>query len=117
MLSDSYSKNMLHVFGIGPLFFYIGLFRETVPESIFQLLGVLGFILLAYHLFRAYSLLKENKSAWVNWIHIFLIVPLLLILGYLKKDANRRYFEMMLLLGCAAIGYHGIYLIRDRMFI
>lgn len=111
-----FSKNLYHVFGIGPLFIYVGIYRETVPDSIFQLLGVLGFVLIGYHALRAYSLLKENKSAWVNWIHIFLIAPLLLLLGYLKKDASRRYFEMMLMLGFAAIGYHGFYLMRESMF-
>jgi len=110
------AKNLFHILGIGPLFLYVGIYRETVPDYVFQLLGALGFLILGYHSFRAYTLLKENKSAWVNWIHIFLIVPLLLVLGYLKKDASRRYFEMMLMLGFAAIGYHGLYLIRDSIF-
>ena len=116
MISKAAQKNLLHVFGLGPLFLYVGLYRDTVPDAIFQLLGLLGFLVLAYHTYRAYVNLKENKSAWVNWIHILLVVPLLLILGYLKKDASRRYFEMMLILGFAAIGYHGLYLIRDSMF-
>jgi hypothetical protein len=109
-------KQLLHLFGIGPLFIYVGIYRETVPDYVFQLLGVTGFLILGYHAFRAYTLLKDNKSAWVNWIHIFLIAPLLLLIGYLKKDTSRRYFEMMLMLGFSAIGYHGFYLIRESMF-
>lgn len=116
MLSKFAQKNLLHLIAIGPLFLYVGLYRDTVPDAIFQLLGVLGFLVLGYHAFRAYINLKENKSAWVNWIHILLVAPLLLLLGYLKKDASRRYFEMMLILGFASIGYHGFYLIRDSMF-
>ena len=116
MLSSSSKKNLFHVFGLGPLFLYVGIYRDTVPDQIFQLLGAMGFLVLGYHAFRAYTLLKENKSAWVNWIHILLIAPLLLLLGYLKKDASRRYFEMMLIIGFAAIGYHGFYLIRESMF-
>jgi hypothetical protein len=109
-------KNLLHIFGIGPLFLYVGLYRDTVPEYMFQLLGATGFIILGYHSYLAYTKLKENKSAWVNWIHIFLVAPLLLLLGYLKKDASRRYFEMLLLLGFSAIGYHALYLMREMMF-
>lgn len=109
------SVHLAHVLGISPLFLYVGMYKEAVPEHVFTALGALGLIVLAYHSYRAYGKLKENKSAWVNWIHIFLVAPLLLILGYLKKDANTRYFEMMLLLGFASLGYHGIYLIRDNI--
>ena len=107
--------NLAHAFGIAPLFLYVGLYKEAVPDHMFTALGVLGLIVLAYHSYRAYGKLKDNRSAWVNWIHIFLIAPLLLILGYLKKDANGRYFEMLLLLGFATFGYHVLYLIRDSM--
>jgi len=110
------SLHLAHVLGTGPLFLYVGLSRETIPDAVFNALGVLGLVLIGYHSYLAYTKLKDNKSAWVNWIHIFLIAPLLLIVGYLKKDASRRYFEMFLLLGFAAIGYNGLYLIRDNMF-
>ena len=109
--------HLAHALGIAPLFIYVGLYKEAVPEHVFTALGVLGIIVLAYHSYRAYGKLKENQSAWINWIHIFLVAPLLLILGYLKKDANSRYFEMMMLLGFASLGYHGFYLIRDSMVI
>lgn len=108
-------RNIFHLAAVGPLFLYVGFARETVPDAVFNGLGVLGLVVLIYHTYRAYGKLKENQSAWINWIHIFLIAPLLLLLAYLKKDANRRYFEMMILLGCAAIGYHGLYLIRESI--
>jgi hypothetical protein len=108
-------KNMFHVFIVAPLFLYVGFARNSTPTIIFDLLGILGLGILVYHLYRAYEQLKNNQSAWINWIHIFLIVPLLLILGYLKQDAAPRYFEMLLLLGFSALGYHGAYLIKDRV--
>jgi len=110
-----FQRNLFHVAAVGPLFLYVGFARETTPDAVFNALGVLGLIILVYHSYSAYGKLKENKSAWVNWIHIFLIVPLLLLIAYLKKDASRRYFEMLILLGCAAIGYHSIYLIRSSI--
>jgi len=113
---DHLGKNLFHVLFVGPLFLYIGFARNTVPAIVFDLVGVLGLLVLVYHLYRAYERLKNNQSAWINWIHIFLVVPLLLILAYLKKDAAPRYFEMCLLLGFAALGYHGAYLIKDSMF-
>lgn len=109
-------RHLFHILAVGPLFLYVGLQRENVPEHVFTAIGLLGLIVLFYHSYKAYLKLKDGQSAWVNWIHILLIAPLLLILGYLKKDANRRYFEMMLLLGFSAIGYHGLYLMREMMF-
>lgn len=108
--------HLAHLAAFGPLFLYVGLARDNVPDHLFNVLGFIAVVMLVYHAYRAYTKLKENKSAWINWIHIFLIAPLLLIVAYLKKDANRRYFEMILLAGFAAIGYHGTYLIRDTMF-
>ena len=112
---ESNYLHIAHVFVIAPLLIYVGLAREDVPEHLFNALGVIGLVVLGYHTYRAYGKLKENKSAWINWIHIFLVAPLLLILAYLKKDASRRYFEMLMLLGFAALGYNALYLIRDSM--
>jgi L-asparagine transporter-like permease len=109
-------KNIFHVAVVAPLFLYVGFCRDKTPDWVFTLLGVLGVVILLYHSYQAYTKMHNGQSSWVNWIHILLIVPLLLLLGYLKKDANRRYFEMLLLLGFAALGYHGLYLIRETMF-
>jgi hypothetical protein len=109
-------NHLIHILGIGPLFLYVGLGRDTVPDFVFNILGIMAIVILAYHSYRAYLKIKDGKSAWVNWIHIFAIAPLLLMLAYLKKDASRRYFEMMLLLGFSAMGYHTLYLIRESLF-
>ena len=108
-------KNLFHVLVVAPLFLYVGFYGNTTPTLLFDLMGVLGALVLMYHLYRAYERLKNNQSAWINWIHIFLVAPLLLIVGYLKQDASPRYFEMLLLLGFAALGYHASYLIKDRV--
>jgi len=112
MLSEL-QNHLLHALVIGPAFLAVGFFREQVPSAVFYILIGLGVIVLLYHAYRAFGKIKEGKTAWVNWIHIFLIAPLLLIVGYLGKDANRRYFEMMLLLGFAATGYHGLYAYKN----
>jgi lipoprotein signal peptidase len=80
------------------------------------MLGFMGAIILVYHGYRAFQKLRDGKSAWVNWIHIFFVVPLLFLLARYKKDASRRYFEMLLLLGFSALGYHVMYLLRESMF-
>jgi hypothetical protein len=109
----SFANNLFHLLLVGPLFVYIGLARENVPDWIFNTLGVFALVILLYHGYRAYSKLSESKSAWVNWIHILLVAPLLMLLAYMKKDASRKYFEMLMLLGFAAMGYHAMYILRD----
>jgi hypothetical protein len=105
----------LHVFLVSPFVIYVGLARESMPDAVYATLLGLGCFILAYHGYKAFLKLQEGQSAWINWIHIFLVAPLFIILGYLKKSASRRYYEMMLLLGFATLGYHGLYLIRDSI--
>ncbi len=106
---------LFHILIVSPLFLYVGFARNDVPDFVFLLLGVLAAVILIYHAYQAWSKLSEGKSAWVNWIHILLIVPLLAVLARYKKEASRRYFEMLLLLGFSALGYHGLYFIRESM--
>jgi hypothetical protein len=113
MLSSHGIINLMHVAFIAPLLIYVGFARDTIPEWLFYVLGALGVFVLLYQLYKAYGKIKEGKSAWIQWIHVFLVAPLLILLGVLRKDTDRRYFEMLLLLGCGALGYHGIYLIRE----
>lgn len=104
---------LFHILFVAPLFLYVGLARKDVPDPLFLVLGMLAAGMLLYHVYRAYTKLSEGKSAWVNWIHIFLIAPILALLAYYKKEASRRYFEILLLLGFSALGYHGLYFIRE----
>lgn len=112
---DHLILNALHAIVLGPAFLYVGIFSETVPDHAYTGIMILGIVILVYHAYKAFYKLKDGKSAWVNWIHIFLVAPLLIIVGYMKKETNRRFLEMLLLLGFAAVGYHGLYLIRETM--
>ena len=107
--------NLFHILAIAPLFIYVGLNRDQVHEYVFYAMGLMGAVILVFHAYKAYLKLTSGQSAWINWIHILFVAPLLLLLGYLKKDASRRYFEMLLMLGFASLGYHGFYVFRDRV--
>lgn len=111
------AHHIFHVGLIGPLFLYVGLEREAVPDVVFNILGILALVILGYHSYRAWAKLKNGESAWVNWIHILLVAPLLIIIAYMKKATHARYYEMILLLGFAAIGYHALYLIRESILL
>ena len=99
--------HLFHIVLVSGLFFYVGLERDRLPSFMYPVLIGLGLFVGAYHLFKAFM----KKDAWVNYIHIFLVAPLLVFIGFSKEKTPRKYFELVLMLGFAALGYHGYYLI------
>ena len=105
--------HLFHIIIVGGLFLYVGIKREKIPKILFSILIGLGILIVFYHIFKAYKYLKEGKGIWINLIHIFIIGPLLIYIGYNKDKTQRLYFEILLMLGFASIGYHGYYLIQS----
>jgi len=99
---------LVHLVVIVPFLLYVGLVREQVPESVFKVVLALGVIVLFYQSFKAYTKIMEGKSPWINYIHIFLLAPLLIIIGHYGKNTSRKYFEMLLMFAFAAGGYHSL---------
>ena len=104
------TTNIIHVAIIGALFLYVGIVKTNIPLFMYPVLLGLGTIVVLYHIYRAYT----KKSAWVNYIHIFLVGPLLMYIGYNGVATERKFFELLMMLGFATIGYHGYY-IYDEM--
>ena len=109
---NSLFVHLFHVIIIGGLFLYVGIHRTNIPAFMFPLLLGLGVIVILYHMFKVYTYMKQGKGYWVNLIHILLVGPLLLYIGYNGEKTPRLYFELLLMLGFAAIGYHGYYMIE-----
>lgn len=104
---------LVHLIVIVPFLLYIGLVQDKVPDSVFKGVFVLGLIVLFYQSYKAYIKIVDGKSPWVNYIHILLIAPLLLIIGHYGKTTSRKYFEMLLMAAFAAGGYHGLTLVKS----
>ena len=105
-------RSLVHLIIIVPLFLYVGFKRADNPLFIYNSLFAIGCVILVYHGYKLY--LRRNSSyAWVNAFHIALIAPLLLYIGYNKKDTPRSAYEMMLITGFAAGGYHLFSLVRS----
>ena len=105
--------HLFHILFVGGLFLYVGIKGIGIPLFMFPILKYLGIIIIIYHLFKAYLKIQDNKSAWVNYLHILLFGPLLIIIGVNGLDTSRKYFELLLMAGMASIGYHGYYLIQS----
>ena len=101
--------HIFHVLVVGSLFLYVGIYREKVYKPLFTILLFLGFIVIFYHLYKIFNI---GKSVWVNLIHIFIVGPLLVYIGYSGEKTTRKFFEVLLMLGFASIGYHLYYLFQ-----
>jgi len=101
--------HLFHVLIIGSLFLYIGIKNVDMPEYLYSFIFGLGLFIMGYHIYK--SIYK--KDAWVNYIHIFVIGPLLVLIGHLNKSAPRKLFEIILMFAFASIGYHGYYMIQS----
>jgi len=102
--------HLFHILIIGGLFLYVGIEKTNIPKIMFPILLGLGIVIILYHTFKVYSYIIQGKGYWVNLIHILLVGPLLIYIGSHGEKTARLYFELLLMLGFAAIGYHGYYL-------
>ena len=100
--------HLFHIIIVGSLFLYVGIKREKIPPMMYPFLLGLGIFVILYHIYKA----SQSKTPWINYIHIFLIGPLLVYIGYMNKETSRKYYEILLMFGFAAIGYHGYYMIK-----
>jgi hypothetical protein len=103
--------NLFHIIFVGGLFLYFGITQTNNPKIALQILMYLGLLIIIYHSYKTYLYNIAGKNYWVNLIHIFIVGPLLVYIGYNSDKTPRLYFELLLMLGFASIGYHSYYLI------
>jgi hypothetical protein len=113
-MNPSFYVHLFHILIVGSLFIYVGIKRDTIPKIMYPILMSLGGIIILYHIYKTYNYMKTKKPYWINLIHIFIVGPLLVYIGYNRDKTSRRFFEMLLMLGFAAIGYHGYYLVNSK---
>ena len=111
MEKESY-VHLFHMLIVGSLFLYVGKYKTLIPAFMYSILLGLGLVIIFYHLFKVYNHIKLGKGYWVNLIHIFMVGPLLVYIGYNREKTERLYFELLLMIGFASIGYHGYYLFQ-----
>lgn len=108
--------NIFHIFIVVPLLYALYFYREKLPQWVCYVLMTVSVVGFLYHsdlLFR----LPENKQYmnWVYLIHMVLINPLLFYIGYNCRETKRKYFEMILVLMFAALGYHSYNYIKYKV--
>ena len=106
--------SLFHIFFVAPLFFLIAFFRKDMPAWAYNAILGLGLFVLAYQAYKLISRLQAHSTyAWVNAIHVFLIAPLLIYIGYQQKETPRFAYELCIMVGSAALGYHTYSLVQQ----
>ena len=107
---NSVFVHLFHIIFVGGLFLYIGIKQKNMPLFMYNVILALGIIILAYHGYKGFNKIMSGKNAWVNLFHIIIVAPLLIYIGYNKKETPRYFYEFIFMLAFAAIGYHGYYM-------
>ena len=98
---------IFHVVVIVPLLLWVGFNRAATPEWLYSVLFGLGILVLVYHAYKAVSrLIAASPVVWINLIHVLLIAPLLIWIGYYAKRTERPAYDMLLIAAFGAFGYH-----------
>jgi len=113
-LDNHFWLAIVHLLIVVPLFLYIGFVRADTPRWLYLATFAIGWVILIYHGFKLVLRLKNRSGyAWVNALHVIAIAPLLLYIGYNKKETPRFAYELLLMLGFAAGGYHTFSLVKQ----
>ena len=105
--------HLVHIFIISILFIYVGIYKTSIPKWIYILLLVLGVVLIPYQGYKAYKYYLDGKKYyWNNLIHVFLVGPLLIWIGINREKTSSYFFNFLLMLGFASLGYHTYYLLN-----
>ena len=98
---------LFHIFIVVPFFFYIFYNRSATPDFVYNILFFVGLFLLVYQTIKTVIKYSANSaSTWVNLIHVVIIAPLIIYIGYQAKKTPRPAYEMLGLITFSALGYH-----------
>jgi prepilin signal peptidase PulO-like enzyme (type II secretory pathway) len=99
--------SLFHIFFVVPLFLYVAFARGQVYPWVHQGLFGLGLVILIYHAYKTLIKWKAaSLSVWINILHVLAVAPLMIYIGSKGYDTPRWAYEVLAMLGFAALGYH-----------
>jgi hypothetical protein len=99
--------SLFHLLFVVPLFLGVGFFRSQIPYWLYHLILIIGISIALYHGYRLLMRMRKGSNyAWVNAFHLLLVAPLLIYIGIKKYDTPRAAYELLLISGFGAAGYH-----------
>ena len=106
-MTDHIQLSAFHVFVVAPFFLYVAFVRGQLMPWVFTAIQVLGLVVLLFHAYRIMTRWKaQSLTVWVNILHVVAVAPILLYIGCMGYDTPRWAYEVLAMLGFAALGYH-----------
>jgi hypothetical protein len=99
--------SIVHLLFIAPPLLYVGLMRSATPLWAFQVLLFAGLFIMLYHVSRFLQ-----SGSYINIIHILIIAPVLIAIGWKARNTPRSLYEILLMITFALIGWHTLNLVR-----
>lgn len=103
--------SLFHLVFVVPLLLFVGFQRSDTPRWVYLSLLSIGLLVLLYHAVRLIQRLGTHM-VWIHMLHVTTIAPVLILLGWRGRDAPRWMYEVVLMLGFGAGGYHLLHLVR-----
>ncbi len=111
-------RALFHILFVVPVFLYVAIQRSATPAPMYYVLLLLAALIFIYHASKAFMRMQDGSPyVWVNLLHIMVIAPLLAYIGLREKDTPRAAYELLAMLGFAALGYHLMNIVRYSVVI
>ena len=107
-------QNLLFILIFGCLFLYIGLKRSTMSKDNFKLLFLFGIFLIIYFFVKAFVSSEPGENNTTNFIYLFIIAPLIIIIGIKGSSTSSGYFNILAICAFFIIIYHSYKLCFDE---
>jgi hypothetical protein len=99
-------QNILYILIFGCLFLYIGLKRNNMSKNMFKQLFLFGIILIIYFFIKAFSVSDLDESNTTNFIYLFIIAPLIILIGIKGSSTPTGYYTILAICAFFIIIYH-----------
>ena len=98
--------NLLYILIFGCLFLYIGLKRNSMSKKMFKQLFFFGMVLIIYFFVKAFVSSEPGENNKTNFIYLFLIAPLILLIGIKGSSTPTGYYTILAIFSFFIIIYH-----------
>jgi len=107
---EDFYIHLIHILVFSTFLGYIGIEQTKMPKFLYTVILSIGALVIVYHIYK--SIFK--KDAWINYVHILIVGPLLVYIGLYKEETPRKIFELILMMAFASLGYHSYYMIYGK---
>lgn len=93
---------LFHIFIVTSILLFVGFSRNNTPNWFYNLLGILGVIIILYHTYRLFT--HGLRDYQWNYFHVLVVAPILLYTAYMKTKTPNIIYDFYIIMGFGAFG-------------